>query len=73
MSRYPNDIHPDYPVATVYSSSGDIVDYVGHQEAARSYAARGYLVVVHTGHDGFSREELQCTVDLERAGAPVLR
>lgn len=73
MSRYLNDIHPDYSIATVYTSAGDIIDYVDHQEAARSYAANGYRVVVHTGHDGYSREELQCAVNLERADAPVLR
>lgn len=69
LPRYPNDIHPDYPVATVYTADGQPYDYVDHNEPARSYAARGYRVKVHAGHDNYSREELQEAVDHELAGS----
>lgn len=71
MDKYPNDIHPDYPVATVYGADGAVVDYVAHQEAARSYASCGYRVKVHQGHDGYTHAELQEAVDRELAGATV--
>ncbi len=73
MSRYPDDIHPDYPVATVYNAAGEPVDYVDHNEPARSYAARGYRVKVHTGHGNYSREELQEVVDHGLAGSSFRR
>lgn len=65
--RYPDDIHPQFSVATVYGPDGLPYDYVDHNEPARSYAARGYRVVVHRGHGPYTREELQEVVDLEFA------
>lgn len=73
MRRFPDDIDPDYPVATVYNTAGDPIDYVGHHEPARSYAARGYRVKVHTGHGDYTRDELQEAVDRELAAATVHR
>ena len=73
LGRYPGDIHPDYPVATVYGADGEPVDYVDHNEPARSYAARGCRVKVHAGHGNYTREELQEVVDHELAGAAQRR
>ncbi|MBP2451776.1 hypothetical protein BKG60_04755 [Mycobacterium syngnathidarum] len=69
MKRYPNDIHPDYPVATVYGADGQPYDYVDDHEPARSYAACGYRVVVHIGDGPYTRDELQEAVDRELSGA----
>ncbi|GAS94831.1 hypothetical protein MMAG44476_22137 [Mycolicibacterium mageritense DSM 44476 = CIP 104973] len=73
LPRYPNDLHPDYPVATVYTADGQPYDYVDHNEPARSYAACGYHVKVHSGHGNYSREELQEAVDHELAGSRLRR
>lgn len=65
---FPNDVHPDYPVATAYGADGVPVDYLGDHEPARSYAAQGFRVVVHAGDGPYSREELQEVVDHELQG-----
>ena len=67
IERYPGDVHPQYPVATVYGPTGEPVDYVDHNEPARSYAACGFRVAVHRGHGPYTRGELQELVDLELA------
>lgn len=66
---YPHDIHPEYPVATVYADDGSPLDYVASHEPALSYAARGYRVKVHCADGPYSHEELQEAVDHELAGA----
>lgn len=71
LSTHPGDIHPEYPVATVYSRDGRPYDYVGGHEAALSYAACGYRVTVHSGDGPYSHEELQEVVDRELTDAPL--
>lgn len=70
--RYPGDVHPQYPVATVYAPTGEPVDYVDHNEPARSYAACGFRVAVHCGHGPYNRDELQELVDLELADSAAV-
>lgn len=69
MSEYPNDISPDFPVATAYTADGKPYDYLGNWETAQSYANAGYRVKVHEGDGRFSQEELQAMVDQELADA----
>lgn len=71
MRLYPNDVHPDFPVATVYSRTGDPVDYLGHWQTVVSYAAQGYRVTVHAGDGPYSKDELQAAADRELADAEV--
>ena len=54
-------------------ADGQPYDYVDHNEPARSYAACGYHVKVHSGHGNYSREELQEAVDHELAGSRLRR
>ncbi|CPR73186.1 hypothetical protein MA5S0422_2975 [Mycobacteroides abscessus 5S-0422] len=65
MGQYPNDINPDFPVATVYARSGEPVDYLAHWQTVVSYAAQGYRVTVHAGDGRYSKEELQAAADRE--------
>ncbi|MFA5709289.1 hypothetical protein [Mycolicibacterium sp.] len=65
MRTFPGGVHPDYPVATIYTWAGRPHDYVGDHEPARSYAAAGYRVEVHSGDGPYSRDELQELVDRE--------
>ncbi|KMV17566.1 hypothetical protein ACT17_14815 [Mycolicibacterium conceptionense] len=69
MSEYPNDIHPDYPVATAYTADGAVYDYVGGWETAISMANEGYRIVVHEGDAHLSKDQLQQAVNDELAGA----
>lgn len=69
MSEYPNDIHPDYPVATAYTADGKPFDYISNWETARQFANDGYRVAVHQGDGHVSKDELQRLVDDELAGA----
>lgn len=67
MGQYPNDIHPDFPVATAYTADGTVYDYIGNWETAQTYANDGYRVVAHEGDGHLSRDELQSMVDRELA------
>lgn len=69
MSKYPNDIHPDFPVATAYDATGEVYDYIGTWETAQTYANDGYRVVVHEADGHLSKEALQGLVDRELAAA----
>jgi hypothetical protein len=69
MDRYPGDIHPDYPVATIYASDGQPYVYVRDHEPALPYAAPGHRVKVHMGDGPYSHQERQEAVDRELADA----
>lgn len=69
MPEYPNDINPEFSVATAYEASGQPYDYIGNWETAIQYANDGYQVKVHSGDAHLSREELQAAVDREFAAA----
>ncbi len=69
MSEYPNDIHPEFSVATAYNADGEVYDYIGNWETAQTYANDGYRVVVHEADAHLSQDELQELVDRELAAA----
>jgi len=69
MSQYPNDIHPDYPVATAYTKDNTAFDYIGNWQTAQQMANDGYRIVVHQGDGSISKDELQRLVDTELANA----
>lgn len=69
MSEYPNDIHPDYSVATAYTADGAVYDYIGSWETAQTMANEGYTIVVHQGDGAMDKERIQSLVDREFAAA----
>lgn len=69
MSEYPNDINPEYPVATAYTADGAVYDYIGNWETAQTMANEGYRITVHSGDGHLDKGELQALVDRELAAA----
>lgn len=69
MTKYTDDIHPEYSFATAYDKEGVVHDYIGNYDTAINYANEGYRVVVHQGDEWRSVEQYQVSMDSELANA----
>jgi hypothetical protein len=69
MTKYIDDIHPEYSFATAYDREGAVHDYIGNYDTAITLANEGYRVVVHQGDEARSVEQYQESVDRELANA----
>lgn len=68
-AKHPDDVHPEYSLATAYTADGEVYDYIANPETAQTMANEGYRIVIHRGEGRRTKDELQQLVDDELAAA----